>query len=107
MQEDNYYPHGKLQRLMWDSVYYLAEPLLSYWPFNKIRERAVKKAIEHIHYEDENSRYITIGCVEKVQDEYAKTAQVQDVYICVFVCFVLSYLMSFLTAINDACLLGR
>lgn len=25
-----------------------------------------KSTINHIHYEDENSRYITIGCVEKV-----------------------------------------
>ncbi|KAF4404575.1 hypothetical protein G4B88_005961 [Cannabis sativa] len=30
-----------------------------------IREQSLHKAMEHIHYEDENSRYITIGCVEK------------------------------------------
>ncbi|PON60962.1 Squalene cyclase [Parasponia andersonii] len=62
---DNYYPHGRVQRLLWDSVYYVAEPLINTWPFSKIREKAVEKAMEHIHYEDENSRYITIGCVEK------------------------------------------
>ncbi|KAM6562845.1 hypothetical protein CsatB_022843 [Cannabis sativa] len=64
-KEDNYYPHGKVQRLLWDCVYYLAEPIINTWPFNKIREKAVQRAMEHIHYEDENSRYITIGCVEK------------------------------------------
>uniref|UniRef100_A0A803PCS5 Terpene cyclase/mutase family member n=1 Tax=Cannabis sativa TaxID=3483 RepID=A0A803PCS5_CANSA len=65
MAEDNYYPHGKVQRLLWDGVYYLAEPIINTWPFNKIREKAIQRAMEHIHYEDENSRYITIGCIEK------------------------------------------
>ena len=66
MQVDNYYPHGRVQRLLWDSVYYIGETFINTWPFNKIRERAVQRAIDHIHYEDEHSRYITIGCVEKV-----------------------------------------
>uniref|UniRef100_A0A803PBC5 Terpene cyclase/mutase family member n=1 Tax=Cannabis sativa TaxID=3483 RepID=A0A803PBC5_CANSA len=65
VQADNYYPHGRIQRLLWDSVYYVAETLISTWPFTKIREQSLHKAMEHIHYEDENSRYITIGCVEK------------------------------------------
>ncbi|XP_062078521.1 beta-amyrin synthase-like [Humulus lupulus] len=44
-----------------------AEPLLTRWPLNKlIREKALQVTMEYIHYEDENSRYITIGCVEKV-----------------------------------------
>ncbi|KAF3450091.1 hypothetical protein FNV43_RR06171 [Rhamnella rubrinervis] len=64
-KEDNYYPHGRIQRLMWDSFYYIAEPLLNSRFFKRIRENAVQKALHHIHYEDENSRYITIGCVEK------------------------------------------
>lgn len=66
MQEDNYYPHGKLQCLLWDSLDTVYEPLLSCWPFKKLREKALQETIEHIHYEDENSRYITIGCGEKV-----------------------------------------
>ncbi|KAL5554285.1 hypothetical protein UlMin_041686 [Ulmus minor] len=53
------------QRLLWDTVYYIAEPLINSWPFTKIREKAVQKALEYIHYEDENSRYITIGSIEK------------------------------------------
>jgi beta-amyrin synthase len=37
------------------------------WPFNKlVREKALEIVMKHIHYEDENSRYITIGCVNKV-----------------------------------------
>ncbi|XP_062008871.1 beta-amyrin synthase-like [Rosa rugosa] len=64
-KEDNYYPHGKFQCLMWDTLNTVYEPLLSCWPFNKLREKALQETIEHIHYEDENSRYITIGCGEK------------------------------------------
>ncbi|KAI3694343.1 hypothetical protein L1987_77307 [Smallanthus sonchifolius] len=51
--------------LMWDSLYFFTEPLLTRWPFSKLREQALKTAMKHIHYEDENSRYITIGSVEK------------------------------------------
>ncbi|KAJ6702297.1 TERPENE CYCLASE/MUTASE FAMILY MEMBER [Salix koriyanagi] len=47
------------------------EPLLTRWPFNKLREKALKKTMDHIHYEDESSRYITIGCVEKPLDMLA------------------------------------
>lgn len=66
LQEDLYYPHPLIQDLLWDSLYILGEPILTRWPFNKLREKALRTALEHIHYEDENSRYITVGCVEKV-----------------------------------------
>nr|E2IUA8.1 RecName: Full=Friedelin synthase; Short=KdFRS [Kalanchoe daigremontiana]ADK35125.1 friedelin synthase [Kalanchoe daigremontiana] len=66
-KEDTYYPHPILQDLIWDTLYLTTEPLLTRWPLNKlIRERALKKTMKHIHYEDENSRYIVIGAVEKV-----------------------------------------
>ncbi|RVW23131.1 Beta-amyrin synthase [Vitis vinifera] len=42
------------------------EPLLTRWPFNKLRKKALEVTMKHIHYEDENSRYITIGYMEKV-----------------------------------------
>ncbi|KAK4743658.1 hypothetical protein SAY87_009970 [Trapa incisa] len=64
-KEDAHYPHTLLQTLMWDTLYFGTEPLLSRWPFKKIRDIAIEKTMEHIHYEDENSMYITIGCVEK------------------------------------------
>ncbi|XVF74828.1 hypothetical protein PTKIN_Ptkin13bG0142200 [Pterospermum kingtungense] len=41
------------------------EPLLNHWPFNKLREKALKITMEMTHYEDESSHYITIECVEK------------------------------------------
>jgi len=66
-QEDIYYPHPLIQDLLWDGLYIFTEPLLTRWPFNKlVREKALQVTMKHIHYEDENSRYITIGCVEKV-----------------------------------------
>ncbi|XP_019189488.1 PREDICTED: beta-amyrin synthase-like [Ipomoea nil] len=65
-KEDLYYPHPLIQDLMWDSCYILTEPLLTRWPFSKLRKKALEITMKHIHYEDENSRYITIGCVEKV-----------------------------------------
>ncbi|CAI0420770.1 unnamed protein product [Linum tenue] len=64
-KEDNYYPHGVTQKLLWDALYNFAEPLLARWPLNKMRAKALERTMEHIHYEDENSRYITIGIVEK------------------------------------------
>ncbi|KAI6689556.1 hypothetical protein NL676_026384 [Syzygium grande] len=65
-QEDLYYPHHLPQDLIWDSLHIFTEPFLNRWPFNKLREKALQVTMKHIHYEDENSRYITIGCVEKV-----------------------------------------
>ncbi|EEF35089.1 Cycloartenol synthase, putative [Ricinus communis] len=64
-KEDNYFPHPTIQKLLWDALYTFSEPLFSRWPFNKLREKALKITMDHIHYEDHNSRYITIGCVEK------------------------------------------
>ena len=66
-KEDAYYPHPWIQDLIWDTLYVFTEPLLTRWPFSKfIREQALQVTMDHIHYEDHNSRYITIGCVEKV-----------------------------------------
>ncbi|XP_058743524.1 mixed-amyrin synthase-like isoform X2 [Vicia villosa] len=66
-KEDLYYSHPLIQDLIWDSLYIFTEPLLTHWPLNKlVREKALQTIMKHIHYEDENSRYITIGCVEKV-----------------------------------------
>ncbi|KAI8563347.1 hypothetical protein RHMOL_Rhmol03G0104900 [Rhododendron molle] len=64
-KEDLYYPHTYVQDLLWDGLHYLSEPIITRWPFNKIRERAMQKAIKYMRYGAESSRYITIGCVEK------------------------------------------
>ncbi|PHT31478.1 Beta-amyrin synthase [Capsicum baccatum] len=66
LQEDLYCPHPWIQDLMWDSLYICTEPLLTRWPSNKLRNKALEVTMKHIHYEDENSRYITIANVEKV-----------------------------------------
>ncbi|KAG8375939.1 hypothetical protein BUALT_Bualt09G0011100 [Buddleja alternifolia] len=64
--EDLYCLHPLIQDLIWDSCYILAKPLLTHWPLNKLREKALQVTMKHIHYADENNRYITIGCTEKV-----------------------------------------
>ncbi|XP_075666637.1 beta-amyrin synthase-like [Castanea sativa] len=65
-KEDIYYPHPLIQDLLWDSLYILTEPLLTRWPLNKlVRKKALQAAMKLIHYEDEITRYITIGVVGK------------------------------------------
>uniref|UniRef100_A0A7N0VL64 Terpene cyclase/mutase family member n=1 Tax=Kalanchoe fedtschenkoi TaxID=63787 RepID=A0A7N0VL64_KALFE len=66
-KEDVYFPHPKVQDLLWDALYLTTEPLLKRWPLNRwIRDRALEATMKHIHYEDENSRYIVNGCCMKV-----------------------------------------
>ncbi|XP_031129629.1 dammarenediol II synthase-like isoform X2 [Ipomoea triloba] len=64
-KEDMYYPHSFIQDLLWNTLQYCTEPFMSLWPFKKIREMAMKKAIEYMRYEAEESRYINIGCIIK------------------------------------------
>ena len=66
IQEDLFYPHSTVQNLLWDGLQHFAEPVFKYWPFNKIRERALKWTIELIRHSAEESRYTTMACVEKV-----------------------------------------
>ena len=66
MQEDLYYPHPFVQDILWTSLHKVAEPILMHWPGSKLREKALKTTMEHIHYEDENTRYICIGPGNKV-----------------------------------------
>ncbi|EOY32331.1 Beta-Amyrin Synthase isoform 1 [Theobroma cacao] len=65
-KEDLYYPHPLVQDLTWGFLHHVVEPFLTRWPFSMLRDKALKVAIQHVHYEDENSRYLCIGCVEKV-----------------------------------------
>nr|AZS32327.1 oxidosqualene cyclase [Lagerstroemia speciosa] len=65
-KEDLYYPHPLVQDALWGFLHHIAEPLLKRWPFSMLRDKALKVAIDHVHYEDVNSRYLCIGCVEKV-----------------------------------------
>nr|KYP61355.1 Cycloartenol synthase [Cajanus cajan] len=65
-KEDLYYPHPLVQDILWASLHKFVEPVLMHWPGKKLREKAIRNAIEHVHYEDENTRYICIGPVNKV-----------------------------------------
>ncbi|KAK6131742.1 hypothetical protein DH2020_034539 [Rehmannia glutinosa] len=65
-KEDLYYPHPVVQDILWASLHKAVEPVLMHWPGKKLRDRALRTVMEHIHYEDENTRYICIGPVNKV-----------------------------------------
>lgn len=70
-----------LQDVLWFSLHKFVEPLFMNWPGKKLREKALRAAMEHIHYEDENTRYICIGPVNKV-----------SIYCMLFLHFFLMYL---------------
>ncbi|KAL6985041.1 lupeol synthase [Sarracenia purpurea var. burkii] len=63
-KEDLYYPHPLVQDLLWGFMHHFVEPVLMHLP--KLREKALGVVMEHVHYEEENSRYLCIGGVEKL-----------------------------------------
>ncbi|CAH9148216.1 unnamed protein product [Cuscuta epithymum] len=65
-KEDLFYPHPLAQDILWAALHKLVEPVLMCWPGKKLRDKALRTVMEHIHYEDENTRYICIGPVNKV-----------------------------------------
>ncbi|KAB1212427.1 Lupeol synthase [Morella rubra] len=66
-KEDLYYPLPSIQLVIWGFVYHVAEPILKWWPFSMLRKKlALTAALDHIHYEDENSKYLCFGSVAKV-----------------------------------------
>ncbi|XP_021296977.1 cycloartenol synthase-like [Herrania umbratica] len=65
-KEDLYYPHPLVQDILWASLHYLYEPIFTWWPCKILREKALRTVMQHIHYEDENTRYICLGSVNKV-----------------------------------------
>ncbi|KAH6825426.1 cycloartenol synthase 1 [Perilla frutescens var. hirtella] len=65
-KEDLYYPHPLVQDILWATLHKSVEPVLMRWPGKKLRDKALRTVMEHIHYEDENTRYICIGPVNKV-----------------------------------------
>ncbi|GMI93564.1 camelliol C synthase 1 [Hibiscus trionum] len=74
-KEDMYLPYPMVQILLWDTLYYIAEPILNCWPFNKLREKALQIAMKMVHYEDENTRYLTQGSTQKVLNMMACWAE--------------------------------
>nr|GLL30207.1 dammarenediol II synthase-like [Ipomoea trifida] len=67
-KEDSYYPHSFIQDLLWNTLQYCTEPIMRRWPFKKIREMAMRKVMMHMRYGAEESRYITIGAIEKSRE---------------------------------------
>ncbi|KAL6335570.1 hypothetical protein AAG906_030700 [Vitis piasezkii] len=65
-KEDLYYPHPLVQDILWASLHKVLEPILGHWPGNNLREKALCTVMQHVHYEDENTRYICLGPVNKV-----------------------------------------
>ncbi|KAJ4808205.1 Terpene cyclase/mutase family member [Rhynchospora pubera] len=65
-KEDLYYPHPRIQDVLWATFHKFVEPILLQWPVNKLRAKALNTVIKHIHYEDENTRYICLSPVSKV-----------------------------------------
>ncbi|KAK9866458.1 hypothetical protein WJX84_004983 [Apatococcus fuscideae] len=61
-KEDMYYPHPALQNVLW-WVMSKAETLLL---GSGLRQAALKECMKLIHYEDESTRYLDIGPVNKV-----------------------------------------
>lgn len=72
LQEDLYYPHPVIQDIIWATIDKIVEPILMRWPGKKLREKALSRVMEHIHYEDENTRYVCIGSVNKVSSSFVK-----------------------------------
>uniref|UniRef100_K3Z060 Terpene cyclase/mutase family member n=1 Tax=Setaria italica TaxID=4555 RepID=K3Z060_SETIT len=64
-KEDLLTPRTRLQNVIWASLYKCVEPVMSSWPVNKLREKALKYLMEHVHYEDESSQYICLTAASK------------------------------------------
>lgn len=65
-KEDLYYPHPLLQDIVWACIHNAVEPLLTRWPFSKLRQRALDSVMQRVHYEDETTQYVCLGPVNKV-----------------------------------------
>lgn len=67
LQEDLYYPHPLVQDILWEFMDKVWEPIFMHWMAKILREKSLRTVMEHIHYEDENTRYLCIGPVNKVR----------------------------------------
>ncbi|KAK7314325.1 hypothetical protein VNO77_32845 [Canavalia gladiata] len=65
-KEDLHHPCPMIQNILWGFLHSIGEPLLLHWPCSKLRRKALRHVMQHIHYEDENTNYLCIGPVNKV-----------------------------------------
>jgi cycloartenol synthase len=73
-KEDLYYPHPKVQDVLWWALSRVDKYLLG----SRLREKALAEVMRHIHYEDENTRYVCIGPVNKALNMLACWAEDPD-----------------------------
>lgn len=67
-KEDLYYPHPMVQDALWWTLYQAEALLLPGRPLAFLRNKALRETLKHITYEDENTRYVCIGPVNKVMN---------------------------------------
>nr|AWK97869.1 OSC5 [Tripterygium wilfordii] len=66
--DDQYYPKPRIQDFLWGFLDKVIEPFLRQWPFSRLRHKALRTVMQHIHQEDESTQYICIGPVNKVMN---------------------------------------
>eukprot|EP00245_Coleochaete_scutata_P007127 TRINITY_DN22226_c0_g1_i1.p1 TRINITY_DN22226_c0_g1~~TRINITY_DN22226_c0_g1_i1.p1 ORF type:complete len:764 (-),score=100.86 TRINITY_DN22226_c0_g1_i1:719-3010(-) len=65
-KEDLFYPHPWIQDVIWWTLHHVVEPVFLHTSVGKaVRRKALEYVMEHVHYEDENTRYVDIGPVNK------------------------------------------
>uniref|UniRef100_A0ACD5XXS8 Uncharacterized protein n=1 Tax=Avena sativa TaxID=4498 RepID=A0ACD5XXS8_AVESA len=64
-KEDLHYPRSRAQDLISGCLTKIVEPILNWWPANKLRDRALTNLMEHIHYDDESTKYVGICPINK------------------------------------------
>ncbi|KAK1605776.1 hypothetical protein QYE76_029449 [Lolium multiflorum] len=64
-KEDLLYPRSKMQNHVFRLLNKFVEPILNCWPVNKLRERALINIMKHVHYEDEETKYLNICPINK------------------------------------------
>ncbi|OEL33553.1 Achilleol B synthase, partial [Dichanthelium oligosanthes] len=65
LQGDLRYPRSQVQDTIFSCLNKFVEPMLNCWPVNKLREKALDNLMEHIHYEEETTKYICICPINK------------------------------------------
>ncbi|KAJ6397113.1 hypothetical protein OIU77_022037, partial [Salix suchowensis] len=75
LKKDLYKPHSLTENVLSSVLYYFVEPLSTLWPFSKLREKALARAMRLIRYEDEHTGYLTHAAVEKSLNMIANWAE--------------------------------
>uniref|UniRef100_A0ACD5V133 Uncharacterized protein n=1 Tax=Avena sativa TaxID=4498 RepID=A0ACD5V133_AVESA len=78
-KEDLHYPHSRVQNIVFGCLNKFVEPILNCWPVNKLRDKALRNLMDHIHYEDETTNYVGKCPINKALNMiYGMKAQVYD-----------------------------